>query len=179
MRELPAVTDLSSEILQEIGRVIVLHSHLEELIARTVFTLVGIDPKRGRIAIRVSGGKEVLTTITDLALIAGIKIETDLSLLRECLDTVKTQRDQLAHGIWLRDDEGRLYLRILTGSWQPTPKMIGKIKRKISPEGAEYGVEEIVSTVALIEGTIDLAKALFDDVTGAVNAPVKKATNPI
>jgi hypothetical protein len=79
MRELPAVTDLSSEILQEIGRVIVLHSHLEELMARTVYALVGIDPKRGRIAIRVPGGKEVLATITDLALIAGVKIETDLS----------------------------------------------------------------------------------------------------
>jgi hypothetical protein len=164
MRELPVITDIPSRVYREIGRAIVLHAFLEYILGRTVYDLLEINPKQGRIAVREPRGQEVYDMIKDLAHVRGIDLSTEYDVIRQAIEGAKTQRDQLGHGIWLRDPETkRLFLRVLRGTWQRDPKMKGKVKRRISPEGQEYGLPELRSLIEQIEATIDAINGLRAD----------------
>jgi len=59
---------------------------------------------------------------------------------------VMKQRNQLAHGVWVRDpDTGTLILRVTKGSWQPVKGQRGKTKRLVSPEGIEFGRDDAIA----------------------------------
>jgi len=79
--------------------------------------------------------------------------------LNEALFAAANQRDQLAHGIWLREPKSkRLFLRLTKGTWQPIAGQRGKTKRIVMPESVEYGVADARSLRELIDGlreTID------------------------
>jgi hypothetical protein len=177
LRELPIVTDLPASIVREIGRVVVLHSYLEHVLGRIIYDILDIDPKIGRTVIREPRGGEVFDMIRDLAQIKGLELSDEYNAIREGIEAAKTQRDQVGHGVWLRDrDTGHLFLRIIKGSWQPKSKMRGKIKRRISPEGQEYGTPELRSTIELIEETIEAVNRLHDDLKSALRSlPGKRA----
>jgi len=176
MKELPVVTNLPASMHREIGRVIVLHSHLEYIMGRIVQELLGIDPKQSRVAVREPRGKEVFNMICELAELRGVSIsEKEYKSLVDALDSTKQQRDALGHGVWMREpDSNRLFLRLLHGSWQPEKGMKGKVRRRVHPEGAEYGIPEIASTRELIELTITAAKAFHLELRSALSSSQRK-----
>src|SRR5262249_38097180 len=75
----------------------------------------------------------------DLIKIKNISISADLPGIRNALDACISQRDALAHGLWIDDPDypNRLFLRQTAGNWTP-PGKIGKHKRRIHPQAAEY-----------------------------------------
>lgn len=171
MRELPVVTDLPMSVFREIGRVVVYHAFLEYAMSRPAYDLLNINPKQGRVAVREPRGHEIFDMVKDLAFIDGIELHKNYQLLQDSLEACKKQRDQLAHGIWLRDPKtDQLFLRLLGGSWQPDPKMRGKIRRRINPQGAEYGLPEIRSTLEMIQAAIDVAIGFHSDITGLLKS---------
>jgi hypothetical protein len=52
MREVPVTTDLPAALFREIGRVVVAYANLEHRLSTMIYVLLGVDPKRGRLAVQ-------------------------------------------------------------------------------------------------------------------------------
>jgi hypothetical protein len=85
-RELPITLKLPSFLLRDIGRIITHHSVLESKLSRIVYTLLGIDPVAGRIAVREPRTTDRLEMIVDLLKLKGISVSADLDGIREALE---------------------------------------------------------------------------------------------
>jgi hypothetical protein len=97
--------------------------------------------------------------------------------LREKIQSVTSQRDQIAHGLWVKPEGGsKVFLRLLKGTWQPQQK--GKVSRRIQPEAPEYDAADAASLVALIKVLNKNLFELRDEINGAL-APLRdKPTGP-
>jgi hypothetical protein len=114
VRELPVVLNLSPLLCREIGRVITRHAYLEWRLSKIIYALLSVGPKEGRLAVREPRATDRLVLIRDLVHLKGLEIRADLDLLAEAIDSVTRQRDQLAHGIWLRDSATQTFFLRLT-----------------------------------------------------------------
>lgn len=128
---------------------------VEHQLTRIIYGLCNLGHKDGRIIVREPRSTDRLSMILDLLSVRGLALkETDIPLLRDALSSAKEERDKVAHGIWLQDPEnGKLFIRVTRGSWQPDPKMRGKVKRVISPEGQEVVVDDLRTITNIIHNT--------------------------
>lgn len=161
--ELPSIYKLPKEFIDKIGHVIVAFSYLEYLLSRIIYDLLNVGQKEGRLAVREPRATDRLDIIIDLLNIKEIKVDVDIDAISQLLDDVQSRRNNIAHGVWLEHpNTGQIFLRLTRGSWQPDPKIRGKVKKTIHPEGREYGEPELSQLCndidGLTEGVIDLAK---------------------
>jgi len=175
-RELPLRVNLPSFLLREIGRIVSRHAILEWKLSRTVYTLLGIDPVCGRVTIREPRTTDRLDMIADLIKIKNISVSADLPAIRNALDACVSQRDALAHGLWMVDPDypDRLFLRQTAGNWTP-PGKIGKQKRRIHPQAAEYVLDDAKSLVALIDATVQAVYDLEEEIKAALKTSPAKS----
>lgn len=164
MQVLPVTLDLPKRLYHEIGRVITTHAYLEYALNRTIYALIDVDPKIGRIAIREPRTTERLEMIVDIAQIRGLQIEKSfLDDLRCAIQKVATARDEIANGIWLNHPGTQdPLLRITRAQWQPDKTKRGKVKRSIKPEGREFGVAECRDLAQLIRVAAKAVDDLYD-----------------
>lgn len=154
-RLLQVLVDLPANLAKSIGRVVTRFSVLELRLSRLTYLALGVDPKAGRIAVRESNATGMWDIYIDLCGLRSYPIPSDKKAIRDAIEACQVQRNELAHGVWLRDpSDGRLFLRLTTRTWQPISGQTGKTKRTIMPEGREYGALEIGSLCDLISVTI-------------------------
>jgi hypothetical protein len=175
-RELPLRVNLPSFLLREIGRIVSRHAILEWKLSRTIYTLLGIDPVCGRVAVREPRTTDRLDMIADLIKIKNISVSADLPAIRNALDACVSQRDALAHGLWIVDPDypNRLFLRQTAGNWTP-PGKIGKHKRRIDPQAIEYVLEDAKGLAELIDATIQAVYDLEEEIKSALKASPTKS----
>ena len=177
MRKLPVVINLPIALTREIGRVMVGHAFLEQCLSRIIYKLVNdVDPEIGRLAIREPRAADRLELIFDLAEVQGIQLKIDKTLYRDAIKVCVSQRDQLAHGIWVRDPKTRmLFLRITKGSWQPIKGQRGKTKRLIKPEGIQYDAEDTRKLRLIFDQTTNMINELGAAIQAALDSSQKKS----
>jgi hypothetical protein len=160
MRELPTIHVLPASLYREIGRVIVVYARLEWLLSQILYASLGVSQKEGRIAVGEPRATDRFERIVEILEVKAIPFKTELDPIRAAIKAGMDQRNQLAHGVWLRAPESGAYILTVTrGSWQPIKGQKGKTSRKIAPEGVEYGVDDCRSLYALIERTIEHLEA--------------------
>jgi hypothetical protein len=143
---------------------------VEWLLARITYALLRLSEVEGRLAVREPRPKERLDMIKDLLDINKIEVAADIATIREALETADTQRNQLAHGIWVRDSSSKeLFLRITNGQWQPIKNQKGKTKRLVDPQGIQFTVDDAKSLSALFDATITALTALNVEVVQALS----------
>src|SRR5271154_477816 len=99
----PIVTRLPAKLLKEIGRVMVCQAQLEWRLSIILYDLLDLDRTAGRLAVREPRAPKYVDLIIDLMEHRRITApKTDFKVLREALVAVTNQRDQLAHGIWMK-----------------------------------------------------------------------------
>lgn len=176
MRTLPIAKKLPPTLTREIGRVIYAYSRVELNFKTIIYAILNIDPKSGRITVREPRGKEYVDTIQELMIVRGRQpVKAWWKNFRDSTERVRTGRDQVAHGIWLRDKQSRqLLLRITRGSWQPKGKN-GKTSRKIIPEGIIFGPSECRKLLAEINGVLSLQNDLRREVNSWLRASRRKS----
>ena len=156
--ELPIKYKLPADMLEKIGHIMVSFSYIEYLLSRIMYDLLEIGQKEGRLAIKEPRAHERVEIIADIAALKNIETEIDLSDLEKLIENLERERNLVAHGLWMEHPTtGQLFLRITKGSWQPDPKIRGKVKRIISPEGREYGIPEL----AQLSDQLDQAAAVI------------------
>lgn len=147
MSVLPLVPRLPDGHLTLIGEAITAWALLEHELRLAVFLLLGLDNKRGRLAVRAPRAKETVELIGDLMHQSGVQSKaTRLDELAKIVDELENRRNTLAHNIWLQDEAGVFYIQSLAGVW---PQRNGKrIKRRVLPAGipvTEGNLADLVS----------------------------------
>jgi hypothetical protein len=174
-RALPITRDLPSSLYREIGRVIAAHALVEWMLVRIIYQLLGLKPVEGRIAVRQPRTTDCVDMITDLLTLNKLTVNTDMVALRKALDKCCSERDALAHGIWMKDEStGEIFLRLSSGNWQ-LPGTNKKAKRRIDLEGALYDFRDAKETKRLIDGVIDAVDNLRTDIVAALTASPRKS----
>jgi hypothetical protein len=169
MRQLPVIKKLPSLLNREIGRVITRFAHLEYILSITTYEILGIGPKEARLAIIEPRMKNRIELIIDLLRLKKIDPNINLSLWGAELEKLENQRNQIAHGVWLQDPKTKIiFLRIISGTWQPIKGQRGKTKRKISPEGLEYNAKDCRLLVSQIDASIKVAEYFHRTIMNAL-----------
>jgi hypothetical protein len=155
----PIVVEIPDDYAKGIGRVLVQWSYVEWKLRQVSYRLLGLDPKRGRVAVRDPRGEEFMTMFEQLARLA--KIELDKKRLRDLgndLRLAKTERDLVAHSIWLREEPEKYLVLRIGGNWDPNEHGTRISKREL-PEGVEVtleGLDKIREFIAVIAEDVDL-----------------------
>ena len=169
MQKLPVVTDLPDDMMRAIGRVIVEYAMLELQLSRVIYDLLKVDPKAGRLAVREPRATDRLEVIFDLADLRGLDLEHEKPIFRKAIQTCVTERDRIAHGVWVRGTKtNELMLRLTKGSWQPVKGQRGKTKRLVTPEATPYSVADITA----IGDTINLTSHRVAELREAIGSAV-------
>jgi hypothetical protein len=179
MRTDPIVTDLPEEYTQAIGRMVVEWAYLEHSLRMTVYRLLDLDPKRGRIAVRDPRPNEFVKMISELMELAEIASSDDLfSDLPAALQEAENRRNTIIHGIWVLDSESGLLKVIRTsGNWRPDPLKPG-VSRKMRPEGIPTTPADIDRTTDLIRKLVRLVGSLYEAIDKALTWPDKSPSQP-
>src|ERR1700732_1556408 len=104
--ELPTLSDLPPSLEREIGRIIVRFARLEWILSKMLFAALNINNVKGRIALKDHNAVERFEIIKRLATLSGLNTtKTDLGALKEAICAAQSQRNDLAHSVWMRMPE--------------------------------------------------------------------------
>jgi hypothetical protein len=127
--------------LKEIGQIITLYSFYEY--GQTIYFVLGLDKKQGRIAVRELRGQDQVEMLGHILKLAGLTLPTDLKTLEHLTRYYNSERDRLAHCVWIRDrHNSKNFCAINTkGSWNPDGTE--RVPRKIKPEIVPYDLAKL------------------------------------
>lgn len=182
MSEFPLVVDLPAPVCREIGRVIVTFAAMELVLSKVIYAMLRLDQKAGRLAVKEPRATERFKLIRDLIALRGIPELPEFRELATAIDQVQTQRDQLAHGVWVqRPSDGALILRLTKGSWQPVKGQKGKTSRLVVPQGVLFSpaaARNLWQLIKILTKAIDrIGQALTSD-SGPQQASPRKPPAP-
>lgn len=170
------VTRLPPSVSREVGRVIQRYALLEHRFFILIYGLLRIDQKLGRVAVREARGKDLVDVVRILMEAHGqIPLKPWWQKLHKKMESAATQRDLLAHGIWVRHPTTKqIFLRVTRGNWQPDGAQ-GKVSRKIKPEGVPFGPTESRAALAVIREISEMQMVLRREVDAWLKASRKKS----
>ncbi|MBW8328060.1 MAG: hypothetical protein K0M48_02545 [Thiobacillus sp.] len=170
MKVLPIIDRLPDEHLALIGEAITAWAVQEHELRLTVFVLLRLDPKRGRVAVRSTRSKDTVEMIADLMSLSGLTSKTtNLRELVNVLDKIENRRNTLAHNIWMKNDQDVLFVQSLAGVW-PEKTAHGKLKRRVQPAGIPIPLESLRDLISALRQTIHQTRVLRDEIETELNA---------
>jgi hypothetical protein len=155
----PAVYKLPAHLTREIGRLIVHWAHFEYLLQSTLWLLLGIDEKKGRVAVpQARNMDETLEKIADLADLNMLKIRTVINKMKVPAIAMSSKRNLVAHGVWIKDAEGWKVQQ--TRGKYPFKVTGHSQKRSMAPEVIKAdtkGLQEVTQNIdRLIQGASEV-----------------------
>jgi hypothetical protein len=170
MKVLPIVDRLPNEHLVLIGEAITAWALQEHELRLTVFALLYLDPKRGRVAVRSTRSKDTVEMIGDLMSLSDLTSKTtNLREFGKLLDEIENRRNALAHNIWMRDDQDVLLVQSLAGVW-PEKTTHGKLKRRVQPAGIPIPLESLRDLISALRQMIHQTRILRGEIEASLNA---------
>lgn len=121
MSEHPTRYRLPVHYSTQIGRIITRWAYLEWQLQETVYLLLSVSPKQGRIAVREPRIADYPKMLKDLAHLKSITISEDMKTFGKLLKETESYRNRLAHGVWLEHSATKTpVLRDLSGAYVRT-----------------------------------------------------------
>jgi len=127
----PVVIDLPTCVYEGIGSVVHAHAILETALQELLFDLMKVEYPAGRVVLRYQSGTERFKTIRKMLDLRGLTPSCNANELEKYIQICCDDRDQFAHGVWLKDPNGIIALRLTRGTFE-TPD--GKADRSFKPE---------------------------------------------
>ncbi len=178
MHTAPIVERLPEPLLQLVGEVVTAWAIQEHELRLLVLLLLALDPKRGRLAVRNARAKETVELVADLMHLGELESRTTkLKEFGEVLEEIENRRNAISHNIWLRSEDGRLFLQSLSGTW-PSRKGEFKRKRRIDPAGIPVEEANLTDLIQAIRQTIKQSKRLRQEVANALAAKGARVVQP-
>jgi hypothetical protein len=165
----PTTLDLPDDIAAGVGRLMAHWSYQTFLLAKVTYTILGVSPKQARVAVRDPRPEDYVTMIEELMGLAGLTTSVSMKALKSGLKELKSLRDTIAHGLWLRNTEtDALHIQMIAGSWQPDSKARKSVSRRVSPEGRPVTVAGLETmrqgTVVTINQTTKLLEEIEEQI---------------
>lgn len=164
MKTVPVRYRLPVSYSTQIGRFITRWAYFEWLLKETSYSLLQIDPKIGRLAIKETGVVSYLTMLEDIARLKGIQVSIKWTKLRSILQEIESFRNKLVHGIWLQDPSTKTpVLQQVQGSYKAEP---GKkpVKAKIKPLGVRVSLKQLKNAIAGIDYANNIIHEMKDEI---------------
>lgn len=159
----PAEYKLPDEFHLEIGRTTVAWAYFENGVRRVIWRLMGVDERLGRTAVRDPRIDDRLEMIADLVFLKQIKIdEKRLQLLKTRANEVLSNRDLLAHGVWV-PHQGKWFVQKVSGNY-PKDAISEHKKRRIAPEGMNVDLEGLQTISGAVDILIETLKEVADEI---------------
>ena len=164
VKTVEVVQRLPDEYLLLVGEIITLWAYQEHMLRSLTYLMLGVGPKRGRIAVRSPRAADLVTMIGDLLLVDGVKLSVvDLKEFANQLAFIERTRDMLAHNIWTKSDSGRLRIRKTSGKVLSKPGET-KIPLRIEPAAVSVTLKNLQGVVSAIQTTIENTHCLLRDI---------------
>jgi len=113
--------NISDEILAEIGKIVVIHSLVEESLASIIGTIISLKTRHelGQVVTAELSFRQLISTLNSLLILClGKEHECtiDFERIKKLLYDAEVQRNQVAHSLWAKHDESgsQVVLRIKT-----------------------------------------------------------------
>lgn len=153
----------------EIGRFITRWAHLEWTLSETLYMLMGLNPKLGRIAVREPSIDAHLTMMQSIANLRGIAVSVNWGKLKTIMKNMESFRNKIAHGIWLKDPSSKWpTIRLVKGTY--IPKQGAKpVDARISPASLPVPFSELKNAVRGIDHANQMATAIKREVEAQVS----------
>jgi hypothetical protein len=176
--ELPTIHCVPASYAREIGRVVVSFARLEWVIDRTLYLIIGVDDNLGRLTVKDQDGAEQFKLLIRLLRLKEIGVKGDLQSIRASIRQCQSQRNDLAHSVWVRSPQtNNIMICLFRGEWSKDDE-VEERSRKLNPEGRAYPIEEAVSLVNLIDETIKLLGNLYNEIYDILNTSPQKCQPP-
>ena len=173
------VHDLPADLNREIGRVMVAFARLEHQLSSLVGLLLQLNKPEARVALKAPRAKDRLEMALDIFAIKGINIKLDTAALAKALDDATSERDRLAHGIWLRHPKTHeLYLRMTRGAWPKDMTRGERVSRAVYPQSIRYSTKDARAALALIEKALSDVAALGAELDDALRTYPERFREP-
>jgi len=164
---------LPDKIASAVGRVTHRWALQEHWLKMILIHASGLDPKRGRIALREPRIDEHLTIVGDLLALQSIRVTVDLKALTKKLASAKERRNLITHSVWVRHD-GVLGVQETRGTWELGPGK-PRASKKMWPAFQPVDRNYLVKLRKDIDETIRLSFGLMKEICDAQAAMRKKS----
>lgn len=177
--EAEIIHDLPHGLASKIGLVVAAYSHLEHNMFMVVTLLLQLQRPEARIALRNGRPTDLLDTALSIFALRQIPLDLDTQEIRQALNAAKSERDYLAHGIWMRHPRtGQIYLRIAKGHWKEKSDDGHSVSRVVFPQAVPFGDQEADNKLRVIEHAITLVHRLGKAVDSALFAFPERFRQP-
>jgi hypothetical protein len=160
--EVLATYALPVDFSREIGRIVVRHAFYEHLLQRIIWKLLRLSQAEGRLAVREPRTVDRLDLIRDLAKLRKTPIDLALySSMRSRSETLKSERDLLAHGSWgYVELDNSWNVQLVRGAWDNNAANAPEGSRNIEPELLGRNITQLRTTTSQLESIIEDAKTI-------------------
>lgn len=128
----PLAEKLRQSMAASIGRTIARHSYMDWILASVLHEALGISIKQGRLAVRAPPPNNYVRLLTDLMAFHRVKINIQGSFVT-AFTKADAARNDLAHSLYMRGGDGKIYIQLVRGSWDLEPDVVNE-KRAVTPE---------------------------------------------
>lgn len=164
------------DIATPVGTVVIKWSRLEQILRDAFYRTIGLPEDLCRVIARDPRPAEIVEMIRDVLKHRGIEIEFDYASLAKRLTNAKLRRDQIAHGVFVRDPEsGGAAITDFIGQWDTGPRG-EKWKKKIRPGIQIVDTKFWAALEAEVDELIVLSAKLHDGVMIGLNPSLGKST---
>jgi hypothetical protein len=159
-----ALRTIPSHKLRGIGRVIVAHSRLEDLMSELVYDLLRMDYKLGRQIFRGDNPPDLYAIACRLMKVWDLQPPSPQ--LRNDVKKAYAKRNEIGHGAWIKVKSGDIRIRLMR---EERPTVVGMLDRRIMPQAANRTLKHFNDDAKFINNVADRVR----DLTRAVNAELK------
>jgi hypothetical protein len=128
---------LPRDLAASLGRMIALHSLLEDRVSNCLYKVAGVNAKIGRVAFANPRGSEIVGRIREVSQVTGTELwmsKFPWNKFSNTLDDLQGKRDIFAHSVWLVNRTTKEHVLLVTkGKWDAMPNTRAMSKR-IYPE---------------------------------------------
>jgi hypothetical protein len=152
----------------EIGRIVTRFAVLESRINKCGYVLLRLNPKQGRIAVRLGRAETSLTAIQDLLTLEKFTVRTDIPKLKRIFKQLEEARDRFSHGLWVKHSGTKLpVLQVTSGNFSESHGG-QSIKARTHPQAVEVALSDLKKIVRAIDHSVAAVDRLGQEIDQAL-----------
>ena len=157
----------------EIGRIMTRWAFIEWQLEQITYRIVGVGQKIGRLTIREPRVDAHVTMIADVMELRKITVSTNLTKLSDGLVQLKSFRDAIAHGIWMKHPSTKLpVLQYTKGKWSIAA--MPNTKRVVKPQGVPVTIKKLREFVRSFDRAAHTLSKLEKEIAAQLPASPQK-----
>ncbi|MBI2751831.1 MAG: hypothetical protein HYX43_21475 [Burkholderiales bacterium] len=165
-----SVTQLPHDFYALIGEISMLWALQEWMLAGCICRLLGVDRKRGRIAVGTPRIDESVKRITQLLRVANKEVATDIAALKKRLKDGEESRDLLDHAVWLQGErENEYQVQNTRGVWD-TGAQETNVPKILYPEAKDITKAWLLGKRELVASTIQDTEQMYREIEAALTS---------